>query len=130
MIVSSQKISINFVQNQKAISLLYFFVAVGCLEVAMPGTFSKGFNAVMTNKTCADLLHPGLTCTGALKTTLINSAFGSMKFYGPIVLVPMLLKMKNWGDVKTWKNFATNCGRCWLFGFIFVFVSFSTLCGF
>ena len=94
----------------------------------MPGTFSKHFNTAMANKTCADILHPGKTCTQALSGVFFDSAVGSLKFYGPICVVPLLLKTKKWKNVKTWKDFANDFGRCWLFGFLMISTSLTMVC--
>lgn len=94
----------------------------------MSGTFSKSFHASMANKTCADIFHPGQTCIQSFPGVFRDAAIGSMKFYGPICVIPMLLKFKKWKNMKVWKDFAKKLVRCWMFGFLFISTAFVALC--
>ena len=82
----------------------------------------------MANKTCAAIMHPGMTCAQALPGVLQDAAIGSLKFYGPLCVVPLLLKFKKWKNVKTWKDFANDLGRCWLFGLLLISTSLTMVC--
>jgi hypothetical protein len=94
----------------------------------MPGTFSKSFNA--SHRTCADVFHPGQSCSEAFRGVLKAAAIGSMKFYGPICVLPMLMKVKKWKDEKAWRNFLNTLSRCWLFGFLMISTMFGLSCTF
>lgn len=94
----------------------------------MPNTFSKYFHIVAANKTCADFLHPGKTCTQALKGSLFDASIGSIKFYFPVCAVPLLLKFSKWNKIKTWTEFGDNVARCVILGFILNLFSFTGIC--
>lgn len=94
----------------------------------MSGTFSKHFYEAFQAKTCADFLHPGLTCTEALKGRLIDAALGSLNFYIPICVIPFMLKIKKWNEMKVWIHFMRDFGKCLFFGFFLIAVSFTLVC--
>jgi hypothetical protein len=96
----------------------------------MPGTFSKSFYAAMANRTCADVFHPGLSCCEAFRGVLKDAAIGSMKFYGPICVLPLLMNFRKWKNIKTWKDFVNSLARCWFFGFFLISAAFALLCSF
>lgn len=96
----------------------------------MSGTFSKYFAAAVKNKTCQDILHPGLTCTEALKGTFIDASLGSLKFFFPVCVIPFMLKIKDWKKVKVWKNFVIDFGKCFAVGFLLNAISFTLVCCF
>lgn len=92
----------------------------------MPGSLSKSFYAAIANKNCADILHPGLTCRESMKGSIVDAAMGSLKFYLPICVVPLLFK--NLKRKTTWKEFAVSFGKCFAFGFFLNLCSFSGIC--
>ena len=94
----------------------------------MSGTFSKYFYKAVENKTCADFLHPGLTCTEALQGTIVDALIGSLKFYIPICVIPFILKFKKWNHLKVWKDFIKDFGKCLLVGFSVNAISFTIIC--
>ncbi|CRK88907.1 CLUMA_CG002776, isoform A [Clunio marinus] len=94
----------------------------------MPGTFSKSFKILIADKTCSDLVHPGLTCMEAMKLNLVDGIIGGLKFYLPIFLIPLFMKIKDWKKVKTWKDFLKGYGRSCLFALCLNFCSFTGIC--
>lgn len=94
----------------------------------MSGVFSKIFSKAVEGKNCADFFHPGLSCTQNLRGLCVDALIGAIKFYSPVLLVPMILKIKKWKEMKTWKKFLKDSARCYLFGFILNFVCFTTVC--
>lgn len=110
---------------------MFFFTSSFTFSVeAMPGTFSKYFYDAVEKKTCAYFLHPGLSCTEALKGRLVDSAIGSLKFFVPVCVIPFVIKIKKWKEAKVWKIFVRDLGKCLLFGFLLNVISFTLVCYF
>ncbi|KAG5669827.1 hypothetical protein PVAND_000120 [Polypedilum vanderplanki] len=83
----------------------------------MAGNISKHFYQAVSNKTCADFHHPGKTCLQAVQESAVAGLFGSLKFYLPLCILPLLFKIKQWNEKKTWKQFLINYCRCVFSGF-------------
>jgi hypothetical protein len=94
----------------------------------MSGVFSKPFYQAVKGKTCADFFHPGISCRQNLRGVCLDAFMGAIKFYAPVVLVPMILKIKKWKEMKTWKVFLKDSARCFIFGFLLNFICFNTIC--
>lgn len=94
----------------------------------MAGNISKYFYAAVVNKTCANFHHPGKTCIQGAVECMKNGFFGAMKFYLPLNLLPLLFKIKQWNEIKIWKEFLKNYSRCIFSGFFITTTGFVLFC--
>lgn len=86
----------------------------------MPGTFSKAFDLVCRHNSCIHIVHPGHSCFRDFLQNIPHTCKGSLKFFLPVCIVPLIIRPSKLKEKETWVKFFKNLLRCFTFGTILV----------